>query len=82
MDLILQHRPEAALVDIGLPGVDGYELARRVRNALGDRIRLIALTGYGRDEDRRAVLSAGFDEHLVKPLAPDDLLRVLGARGA
>lgn len=82
MDLILQHRPEAALVDIGLPGVDGYELARRVRNALGDRIRLIALTGHGRDEDRRAVLSAGFDEHLVKPLDPDDLLRVLGARGA
>jgi two-component system CheB/CheR fusion protein len=41
---------------------------------------LVALTGYGREEDRRAVLAAGFDEHLVKPLDPDDLIRILGAR--
>lgn len=82
VNLILQQQPEVALVDIGLPGIDGYELARRVRNALGEGIRLIALTGYGRDEDRRAVLAAGFDEHLVKPLDPDDLIRVLGAPGA
>lgn len=80
VELILQHQPEVALVDIGLPGVDGYEVARRVREALGPQILLIALTGYGREEDRRAVRNAGFDEHLVKPLDPDDLIRILGAR--
>lgn len=82
VELILQHQPEVALVDIGLPGIDGYEVARRVHEAVGDRIMLIALTGYGREEDRRAVLSAGFDEHLVKPLDPDDLIQILGTRRA
>lgn len=82
VELIQQHQPEVALVDIGLPGIDGFEVARRVRATLGDRILLIALTGYGRDEDRRAVMSAGFDEHLVKPLDPDDLIKILGARRA
>lgn len=82
VELVVQHQPEVALVDIGLPGIDGYEVARRVREALGDRILLIALTGYGREEDRRAVLTAGFDEHLVKPLDPDDLIRILGSRRA
>lgn len=75
--LILKHRPDVALVDIGLPGIDGFEVARRVRASLGNEILLIALTGYGREEDRRAVIAAGFDEHLVKPLDPDDLVRIL-----
>lgn len=82
VELILQHQPEVALVDIGLPGIDGFEVARRVRDALGSRILLIALTGYGRDEDRRAVMSAGFDEHLVKPLDPDDLIKIVSAHRA
>jgi CheY-like chemotaxis protein len=61
-------RPEVVLLDIGLPGMDGYEVARRLREQvrLIDTL-LIALTGYGQDEDRRRVAEAGFDTHLVKP---------------
>ena len=61
-DLIMRHQPDAALLDIGLPKLDGYQLARKVRQELGGSIRLIALTGYGRDEDHEAVLEAGFNE--------------------
>jgi two-component system, chemotaxis family, CheB/CheR fusion protein len=76
---ILTREPfDVALVDIGLPGMDGYELARRARLSCGqDCPRLVALTGYGRASDRAAVQAAGFDEHLVKPCDPDDLFRVL-----
>jgi two-component system CheB/CheR fusion protein len=75
--IVLQN-PDVALVDLGLPGIDGYEIARRVRSELSDRpIRLIALTGYGRSVDRDAVFAAGFDEHLVKPVDPDDIVRIL-----
>lgn len=75
---IVSQRPDVALVDIGLPRMDGYEVARKVRAELpGSAIRLVALTGYGRVEDREAVLQAGFDEHLVKPVDPADLNRAL-----
>src|SRR5262245_31743260 len=61
--------PDAALVDIGLPGFDGYEVARRIRAGRNGRTtRLVALTGYGQPEDRRRTRDAGFDEHLVKPV--------------
>jgi CheY-like chemotaxis protein/two-component sensor histidine kinase len=60
--------PDVALVDIGLPGMDGYEIARRVRAGTGRRVTLIALTGYGMPEDRRRTAEAGFDLHLVKPV--------------
>ena len=69
---------DVALIDIGLPGIDGYEVARRVRASCGEHCpRLVALTGYGRASDRAAVKAAGFDDHLVKPCDPEDLLRVL-----
>jgi two-component system CheB/CheR fusion protein len=69
---------DVALIDIGLPGIDGYEVARRARVSCGDHCpRLVALTGYGRASDRAAVKAAGFDDHLVKPCNPEDLLRVL-----
>jgi CheY-like chemotaxis protein len=71
--LALSWGPDVALVDIGLPRLDGYEVARRLRAALGRRIFLIAQTGYGRPEDRRQGLAAGFDVHLVKPLWLEDL---------
>ena len=75
------HRPEAALVDIGLPGIDGYEVARRLRADPATRaIKLIALTGYGLAEDQRRVFEAGFDLHLVKPVNMDRLLDALGVR--
>ena len=63
----LDWRPEVAVVDIGLPLLDGYEVARRVRAALGRSIFLIALTGYGQPHDHRRAFEAGFDAHLVKP---------------
>lgn len=65
--------PDVVLVDIGLPDIDGYEVARRLRAKFGAAIRLIALTGYGQPEDRRRVVEAGFDRHLVKPVNPDEL---------
>jgi two-component system CheB/CheR fusion protein len=77
-EAIATRRPDVALVDIELPGIDGLEVARKVRSELSDRsIRLVALTGYGRAVDRDAVFAAGFDEHLVKPVNPEDLARVL-----
>ena len=70
-------RPDVALVDVGLPDIDGYEVARRVRAATGGDIYLIALTGYGQPEDRRHAEEAGFDRHLVKPVPPQELRRIL-----
>jgi CheY-like chemotaxis protein len=72
-------RPEVALIDIGLPGLDGNEVARRIRELLGGHdISLIAMTGYGQPEDRRRALQAGFDRYLVKPVDPAELSRLLG----
>src|SRR5262249_1060334 len=80
--LILQVRPDVALVDIGLPGLDGYQVARQVRAAPGgERIYLVALTGYGQAYDRRRALEAGFDRHLVKPVDVEELGRVLAGGG-
>jgi CheY-like chemotaxis protein len=73
----LAWRPEAAVVDIGLPLCDGYEVARRVKHALGDDIVLIALTAYGAPEDRRRAFEAGFAHHLTKPADPEELHRLL-----
>jgi CheY-like chemotaxis protein len=81
--LACAHSPDVALVDIGLPGIDGYEVARRLRQDPAARaIRLIALTGYGLEEDQRRVLEAGFDLHLVKPVDLSALLDQLGAAAA
>jgi CheY-like chemotaxis protein len=69
--------PEVAVVDIGLPLLDGYGVARRLKAALGGRALLIALTGYGSPEDKRRAIEAGFAHHLTKPAEPGDLLRLL-----
>ena len=66
-------RPDVALIDIGLPGLDGYEVGRRIRSDLGSSVMLIALTGYGQAEDRRRSEDAGFDVHLVKPVTPEQI---------
>jgi signal transduction histidine kinase len=68
--------PEVILLDIGLPGMDGYEVARRIR-LHGSRARLVALTGYGQSEDVQRARAAGFDEHLVKPADPEMLRQKL-----
>jgi two-component system CheB/CheR fusion protein len=76
--LIDEVSPEIVLLDVGLPGMDGLEIARRIRaNARHSGVRLIALTGYGQASDRRATKQAGFDYHLVKPVQPQELLAVL-----
>jgi signal transduction histidine kinase len=75
-----QHRPEVVLLDIGMPKLDGYEVARRIRSQpWGRRITLVALTGWGQDSDRRRSQEAGFDSHLVKPLDLDKLTELLAA---
>jgi len=77
---ILTLRPDIALVDVGLPGLDGYEVARRVRAEEGSRtVRLVALTGYGLPEDQRRSHEAGFDGHLVKPVEPARLQAAISA---
>lgn len=78
LGLILDAKPEVALIDVGLPELDGYEVARQVRRAQGSSmIRLIALTGYGQSYDRTRAQEAGFDLHMTKPVDPRELRRVL-----
>ncbi|HEX6212674.1 MAG TPA: ATP-binding protein, partial [Methylomirabilota bacterium] len=68
--LALHHHPEVVLIDLGLPGLDGYEVARALRSSpAGKTTALIAVTGYGQAEDRRRSKEAGFDAHLVKPVS-------------
>jgi CheY-like chemotaxis protein len=71
-------RPEVVLCDIGLPGMDGYELARQLRQQEGlNKSVLIAITGYGQEEDQRLAQEAGFDHHLIKPVDPAALGKLL-----
>jgi CheY-like chemotaxis protein len=74
----LEHRPELVFVDIGLPRLDGYEVARQLRQANAG-IRLVALTGYGTEDDMRRAREAGFDAHLLKPATFEQLRAVIGA---
>ena len=74
-----QH-PDIALIDLGLPDIDGFEVARRIRaNGTAPRIRLVALTGYGQEDDVRRALAAGFDLHLTKPVDPAMLKEVFSS---
>ena len=76
----LDMRPDVALIDIGLPGLNGYDVARRIRSTdveWAKAVKLVALTGYGRDTDRDEALEAGFDTHLVKPVDPQVLASTL-----
>ncbi len=77
---VLEVKPDVALVDIGLPGLNGYDVARRIRAVMPNgALRLIAITGYGQPSDRERALAAGFDVHLLKPIAPELLARELAA---
>ncbi len=81
VELIERLRPQAALVDIGLPGMNGYEVAEHVRrNLVDDHTYLVALTGYGQQADVEQALGRGFDRHVVKPLTIDKLMEVLAER--
>jgi CheY-like chemotaxis protein len=78
VDLALRFRPDVTLLDIGLPKLNGYEAARRIREQpWGKHPALIAVTGWGQDEDRRRSHDAGFDHHLVKPVDPAALMKLL-----
>jgi PAS domain S-box-containing protein len=76
--LAAESSPDVALIDLGLPDISGYEVARRLRAAGGERMTLIALTGYGQAADRRRALEAGFDAHLTKPVTPERLQQAIG----
>jgi two-component system CheB/CheR fusion protein len=78
LELVARVRPDIAILDVGLPGMDGFEIARRIRaDAQLQDVCLIALTGYGQAQDRIASREAGFDEHLVKPVRAEHLLRLI-----
>ena len=80
LQAIAQHQPDVALVDIGLPGIDGYEVARRTReNANCRNTMLVALTGFGQPADIEKAMAAGFDAHLVKPIDPAELDALLSS---
>jgi CheY-like chemotaxis protein len=78
LEAAVKYRPDAVFLDIGLPGMDGYEIAERFRELPGSNgTVLVAITGYGQDEDRRRSREAGIDHHLVKPVAPETLHKLL-----
>ncbi len=81
LELARDFRPEVVLLDIGLPGMDGYEVARRLRQTPElNGVMLVALSGYGQADDRRRSHEAGFDEHLLKPVGWEALQATLGRR--
>jgi CheY-like chemotaxis protein len=75
--VVLAERPDLALVDLGLPGIDGFQLAKEVREQLGDDVILVAVSGFGQPEDKRRAIEAGFDEHLTKPADVHDIENLL-----
>jgi PAS domain S-box-containing protein len=81
LEVVQTFRPQVAFLDIGLPGINGYELVQRLRKLPGlEEALLVALTGYGQEEDRRRALAVGFDDHLTKPVRFDTLQRLLAER--
>ena len=79
LEMARTKRPDIAVIDLGLPGMDGFEVARQLRAGSEKEVRLIALSGYGQPEDRRKTLDAGFDMHLVKPVDPAHLSTAIAA---
>lgn len=74
---IVDNRPDMALIDIGLPGIDGYQVAQQVRDRMGDGVVLVAVSGFGQPEDKRKAMEAGFDDHLTKPADVGDIENLL-----
>src|SRR5262249_6953986 len=81
LDVVAAFRPDVVLLDIGMPKLNGYDAARRIREQpWGSNIFLVALTGWGKEDDRRRSHEAGFNMHLVKPVDPAALERLLASR--
>jgi CheY-like chemotaxis protein len=77
-DAVVETTPQVVLLDIGMPGMDGYEVARRLRQTSGfDSTPIVAMTGFGSAEDHRRSREAGFNQHLSKPVDPETLLDLL-----
>jgi signal transduction histidine kinase/ActR/RegA family two-component response regulator len=74
---IVDAQPDMALIDIGLPGIDGYQVAKQVRSRMGDVVVLVAVSGFGQPEDKRKAMEAGFDDHLTKPADVGDIENIL-----
>ena len=80
LEAAIDYQPDAVLLDIGLPGLDGFEVAKRIRQQTTlENIVLVALTGYGRETDRLRSQEAGFDHHLVKPADFDKVQKILAS---
>ena len=79
---VLAYRPDVVLLDIGMPGMDGYETCRRIRREIGNEVIVVALTGFGQKEDKQRAADAGFTAHLTKPAGPNALENLLGIRSA
>jgi CheY-like chemotaxis protein len=78
LDGVMTFRPDVVLLDIGLPEMDGYQVAQKIRSLPGmERIRIVAVTGYGQSGDLKRCRAAGFDDHLVKPVDPAALARTI-----
>jgi len=78
IDVAKAFRPNVVLIDIALPGIDGYEVARRLRQLRGsEKLVLLAMTGFGQERDRAMSREAGFDDHMLKPVSPDVLLKAI-----
>ena len=76
--MVREWQPDVVFLDIAMPDVDGYEVAAAIRAGGAEpRPRLVALTGFGRDKDRKRALDAGFDQHLLKPAAPEEIEALL-----
>jgi CheY-like chemotaxis protein len=80
VDICQTYKPDVVLLDLGLPGMSGYEVAQHLRKEYGDSMTLFALTGYGQAEDRQRSAAAGFNHHLVKPIDPGILKTLLASR--
>jgi len=79
IEMARRQRPDFVLLDIGLPGLDGFEVARQLKNEYGSAIRIIAISAYGSETDRRESLEAGCELHLMKPADPRFIESLLGA---
>jgi len=83
LESLAERDAEVVLLDLGMPLIDGFEVARRIRQMPNGRhVLLVALTGWGQDQDRRGTADAGFDEHLTKPVDLAQLSRLLAQRGS
>jgi CheY-like chemotaxis protein len=78
LEEVNRFKPDVAILDIGMPGMNGYTVAKRIRERMVDaQLLLIAVTGWGQEEDRQRSRAAGFDHHLVKPVDPSELMSLL-----